>query len=360
MRVEKILIVRLSSGGDVLQTLPALAALRRAKPSARIDFLVEDRHARYLEGRPEIDRILRWPRGRWTSLAASGRWIRCLAEASAFYAALSRERYDAVLDFQGNLKSGFHAAVPRSPRRVGFSAGSSKEGNRWFTSVKVAPRDESGPRVRKYLDLLRGVGIEAPEEAPVCPPTGAREAFRRLAVAQGLEEGGFFVIHPGTSAFGAYKRWPQSRWMELSGRLAAAAPVLASWGPGEEESAQALAGIRGVRVPPSPLGILELAGALSHARAFAGSDSAPLHLAHALGCPSVGLFGPTDPRLYRPFMNGIAVSAGLPCSPCKRRACPGSRCMEAIPVERVFDAMVSLRLREAVSGGTRDCEDAGG
>ncbi|MCU0723217.1 MAG: glycosyltransferase family 9 protein, partial [Planctomycetes bacterium] len=341
-RRERILLVRLSSGGDILQALPALAALREARPSAHLTFLAEDRHARYLEGRPEIDRLLFWPRREWEGLAASGRWLRCLAGMARFYSTLARERFDAVLDFQGNLKSGFHAWVPRSPRRVGFARGASREANALFSGVRVEPRDERGPRVRKYLDLLSGIGIRDAAARPVPPPAGAAEAFRKAAAGLGLEDGRFLVIHPGVSAFGAYKAWPLPRWRELAALLAPRDPVLVSWGPGEENVAEALSGLAGVRVPRSPLAIPALAGALAAARAFAGSDSAPLHLAHALGCPSVGVFGPTDPRLYGPFMAGSVVRAGLPCSPCKKRSCPGSPCMAAVTVESVLRAVRSL------------------
>ncbi|MHC4777862.1 MAG: glycosyltransferase family 9 protein [Planctomycetota bacterium] len=339
---EKILVVRLSSGGDVLQALPALAILRRRSPGAHIAFLVEDRFARFVEGRVEIDEILVWPRSRWSPMWKSLRAPLALLECIVFWAALAKSGFRTVLDFQGNLKSGLHTAFTRAPLRIGFSRGSSKEGNRLFTNRKVAPFDEKGSRVEKYVDLLGGMGIEGERASPVPPPRGSAEAFSSIAESLDLKRGRFRIIHPGTSAFGSFKRWPLERWRQLAERLCRSCPLLISWGPGEEETARSFGGIVGVRVPPGPLLVAELAGALVEALSFTGTDSAPLHLAHALGTPSVALFGPTDPTLYGPWMSGRALSAGVDCSPCSGRRCARIRCMDAIEVDDVERAIEDL------------------
>jgi len=336
---EKILVVRLSSGGDILQALPALALLRRKRPRAFIAFLVEDRFARLLEGRPEIDRVLVWPRSRWSRWWRTPEAVRALFELLRFGRSLARERFDLVIDLQGNLKSGLQTAFARAPKRVGFASGSSREGNRFFTNRKVVPGDESGSRVVKYVDLLRGLGIEGESPAPVELPAGALDAFEDLKKRTGLEEARFVVAHPGTSRFGAYKRWPAGSWVRLLRALGREVPVLVSWTAGDGEGIRRLAGLPGVVVPDGGLGFIELAGALGRAGAFVGTDSAPLHLAHALGCRAVGLFGPTDANLYGPFMTGEAILAELPCSPCGRRGCPGSPCMETIHPARVLEAV---------------------
>jgi ADP-heptose:LPS heptosyltransferase len=339
---ERILVVRLSSGGDILQALPALAILRAERPDAHITFLVEDRFARFVEGREEVDEVLLWPRARWSARWRSFRAPLALAECLSFWASLAKARFTVALDFQGNLKSGLHTAFSLAPLRVGFARGSSREGNFLFTNRKVVPSDEKGSRVRKYVDLLGGLAIRGREAKPVGPPRDAEDAFRRLAEEGGFPGAGFWVIHPGTSAFGAYKRWPMDRWKDLAVRLAREAAVLVSWGPGDEKAAEALRGLPGVNAPDRAVSLPELAGALTRARAFVGTDSAPLHLAHALGCPAVGLFGPTDPALYRPWMTGRAVTGNLDCAPCPGRGCGELRCMEAIDVDTVLEAARSL------------------
>ncbi|MHC5080897.1 MAG: glycosyltransferase family 9 protein [Planctomycetota bacterium] len=349
--MEKILVVRLSSGGDILQALPALAILRRRRPKARIAFLVEDAHLQFVEGREEIDDLWVWPRRRWASLWTSARAPQALLECLVFWARLAKNRFDTVLDLQGNLKSGLHTAFSLAQTRVGYCRTSCVEGNALFTNRKVVPTDERGSRVRKYVDLLSGIGIHGVEPRPVPPPAGAEEAFARFAAASTLPQQAFWVLHPGTSPFGAYKQWPLDRWAALARLLAREAPVLISTGPGEEATASAFHGISGVTLPAGPLNWKTLAGALSRARAFAGCDSAPLHLAHALGTPSVGLFGPTSADLYRPWMSGFAVTPDLPCSPCSKRGCRGSPCMASISVDRVFEALRELEGREPLGGG---------
>ncbi len=338
---KKILLVRLSSGGDVLQTLPALAILRRRLPDAHLTFLVEDRFAPFVQGRPEIDTLRIWPRRQWSPFLPSRRLPGSLAGALAFFAETTKARFDTVLDFQGNLKSGLHTGFSLAPLRVGFDRRSAREGNVLFTNRRV-PASETGSRIVKYVALLAGIGITGERPAPVPLPSGAAEAHERAAADQGRPREGFLAVHPGTSPRGAAKQWPLERWRTLLSRLGREGPVLLSWGPGEEPAAEALRGIRGVFTPPRPLGVPALAGALVRARAFVGPDSAPLHLAHVLGCPAVGLFGPTDPARYAPWMTGEAVASPLPCAPCHRWRCADPVCMEAIEVDEVAEAIARV------------------
>lgn len=335
--MEDILFIRLSSGGDVVQTFPALALLRQHRPASRITFLVEDRFAPFVMGRPEIDRLWIWPRKRWTATAWRGAFRSAARELEGFYREFRKHPFHWVLDFQGNLKSGVHARLARGARRVGFDQLGSKEGNRLFTDIHVPSENETGPRVRKYADLLGAMGI-AGEIHPVPPATGAVDAFRRAFSEQVLPPGGFAVFHPGTSAFGIYKRWPLENWRELARRVGATLPVLISLGPGEEGLGDVFAGLRGVVPRTGVLSPAQLGGALSQARVFVGSDSAPMHFASVLGCPTIALFGPTDPALYAPVFGGRAVRAGLSCSPCTRRTCPDPACMRAVAVDAVYRA----------------------
>lgn len=329
-----------------MQTLPALAILRRRRPDARITLLVEDRCLPFVEGRPEPDEIRAWPRGRWRPWWASRLAPRALAQAVRFFAELSRPGFDVALDFQGNLKSGLHTWFSRAPVRVGFAPGGSREANILFTNRRVPSPAERRSRIEKYVSLLAGLGITGERPRPVKAPAGAQAAFEAMARASGLPPGPFFAVHPGTSLFGAYKRWPLARWRSLLPALARKAPVLLSYGPGEGEDASAFASLSGVFVPPEPPAIPAMAGAFAHAIAFAGPDSALLHLAHVHGTPAVGIFGPTDPALYAPWMTGEAVSAGLDCSPCNGRGCPGSPCMDAVEATTVLAAIERVSARE--------------
>jgi ADP-heptose:LPS heptosyltransferase len=153
------------------------------------------------------------------------------------------------------------------------------------------------------------------------------------------------VIHPGTSAFGLFKRWAPERYAQLADRITTElkCDVLLSWGPGEKELVDGIAGkMKGKPIVLDyPLNLKQLAVVLSRATLFIGSDSAPLHLENILRRPLIGLYGPKDPVVYGPWPNrpdAVIVRKELECSPCIKRTCDDPRCMDAITVEDVFTA----------------------
>src|SRR5204863_3854069 len=140
---------------------------RAARPDAVIEWLVEDRVAALLEGHPALDRVVVFPRRRWQrALSRPHRWPGLVAEAVRFVAALVARRYDAVVDLQGNLKSGVLAALAGAPVRVGLPASASREGNALFTNVKARVRDALPAR---------------PERNALVLANGLREAVRPIA-----------------------------------------------------------------------------------------------------------------------------------------------------------------------------------
>ncbi|MGH7163748.1 MAG: glycosyltransferase family 9 protein, partial [Planctomycetota bacterium] len=206
----RILIVRLSALGDVVTGLHALAAIKARPDGARVDWLVEDRFADLLRGHPQLDRLLVYPR------RALGR-PSGVARLAALVLAMRRARYDVALDLQGNLKSGVLARLSGARRLIGLAPPHSREGNGIFVRTRLAA--PPGNRVGGYLRLVEealGPGPAAPALLPATP-----QLHRAI------------VLHPGTSRFGAFKRWPARSYAELGDRLAArlGAPVLLTAGP---------------------------------------------------------------------------------------------------------------------------------
>ena len=148
------------------------------------------------------------------------------------------------------------------------------------------------------------------------------------------------IVHPGTSDFAAFKRWPTERYAELASRLVSerGASVLVTWGPGEEQLARRAAG-GAVRMAPRLTHLQQLTALLSRADLFVGSDTGPMHMASALNVPVVALFGPKDPVQTGPYRSRSEVlTAPVSCRPCRRRRCADPRCMTEMSVEQVFAA----------------------
>jgi heptosyltransferase-1 len=338
---RRVLMVRLSAIGDVVNTLPALTLLRRALPDAFLGFAVEDRARDVIVGHPLLDRVHVFPRRRWRTLLRSAdprTWLTLGREVRAYAAELRSERYDVVLDEQSNLKGAVHALATGAPRRVGFARGHGYELNHLLSTEQVTPPADRPHRVDKFVSMLGALGIDGGERSYVLPDdAAARDRVAAYLTAEGLEPRRFVVVHPGTSEHGAGKRWPAESFAELS-RLVHDTlhlPVLVTWGPGEEELARGVCELAGpaARLAPRTGSLLELVELLRQASAFVSADTGPMHLAAAAGAPCVALFGPKDPAVYGPYGEGHAVL--------RPAADGGARSMAGLRPEQVLAALAS-------------------
>jgi heptosyltransferase-1 len=359
--------VRLSALGDILHALPAVAALRRAAPGARIDWLVEDRFASLLEGHPAVDGLLVWPRGRWRrALRRPWAWPGLVVGVGRLLGRMWAARADCAIDLQGNLKSGIATLSTGAPVRIGLRAPEAREGNAFATNLHVRSRG-TVHRTDRALALVGAALGRHPLVAEPAPlPRG--EADRRWVdealAAAGLPLRGYVVLHPGTSRFGAFKRWPADRFGRLSRRLAGDGPrTVVTVGPGEEflgrEVASAAQGTAVVLAPPSLRALAELVG---RARVFVAADTGPLHIAAGEGVPVVALFGPKDAATYGPAAGRaptvVVERADVPCRPCTLRRCPDPVCMTSIWVDDVEAAVARAVDAARASGAARRAQQA--
>ena len=350
-RPPRILIVRLSALGDVIHTLPVLGVLRRALPDARIDWVVEDRAADLLVGREELDRVVVFPRRALRALQQRpAAWAR---RAASFIMELREFGYDASLDLQGNLKSGVIARVSGARQRFGLDKSLAREGNHLFTTFRIRPPRSAVHRVQRNLALVsRMLGRKAPWSDPGLPPSPAAAAHARELLAEaGVGEGvPYVVLHPGTSAFGAFKRWPPERFADLAATLAARGErVVVTAPPGEGDLAREVAARSDdAAVVVETLGLDVLGEVIRGAQRFVAADTGPLHLAALAGVPLVGLFGPKDPATYGPWgrrkdgQAGLLPVLGRPdvaCRPCGLRDCADPICMTGLAAEVVLQSL---------------------
>ncbi|MBI3329504.1 MAG: lipopolysaccharide heptosyltransferase I [Nitrospinae bacterium] len=339
---ERILVVKLSAIGDIIHTLPAVAALRRAYPKAWLAWLVERAGAELLRGNQDLDEIVVIDTQAWRA-----NWRVGFRHAWYSTRHLRRARFDLCIDFQGLLKSALFTFFSGAPLRLGFPRPLCREPlSALFTNLKGPQSDSEVHIVDQQVGLLQALGIQTPERHFPIPITEADERFatrvwRELGFSPDIP---IVVLNPG--AAWATKRWGEENFAHLSDALVRRyrAKTLLTWGPGEETRmrrvAQAMS-YRAAIAPPTTL--LQLAALLSRCTVFVGGDTGPLHLAAAVGTPTVALFGPSNPRRNGPYGPGhVVLHRRLPCSDCYQRTCDHWECLPALEVESVLQAVGGL------------------
>lgn len=307
----KALIVRLSSIGDVLHTLPALAALQRHGWEA--GWLVEPAARPLLEGQSFLCKVFGAPGARDFRLGS----------ASAVVTALREERYDVALDFQGLWKSAVWARLSGAQRFIGYSAPWRREplSGVLITEPADLPLDLLHV-IDKNLALLRLLGIDAVglREFPLPATEAQSEAMEKALGDLGLKD--YVILNPGGGW--ANKLWTADGYAGIGrGLRDRGIRSLVTWGPGEERLAErvvALSDGAALKCPTTTLlDFIELA---RRARLVVAADTGPLHIACAVRTPVVGIYGPTEPARNGPFSPRDVVVRRAPlCSPCHKRRC---------------------------------------
>ena len=338
----RALLVRLSSIGDVVHTLPALAALHRHGWEA--DWLVEPPSRVLLEESPLLAQVVTAPPRK-----AFG-WREALGSVRA----LRARRYDAALDFQGLWKSAAWARLSGARRVIGWERGSRREPS---SAALVGERIEgavAGHVIDKNLALLRPLGIAAAGLREFPLPLSAEAVARADAGLSALGGGELALLNPGGGW--TSKLWPAERFGELArGLRALGLRPLVTWGPGEEALADRVVAASGGAARRSfPTTLLDYAEIARRARLVVAADTGPLHIACAVGTPVVALFGPTDPARNGPFAREDVVIRRTPaCAPCYSRSClRHAGIMDGIAVGEVL-AAVERRLAVAPGPGSR-------
>jgi lipopolysaccharide heptosyltransferase I len=324
--------VRLSSIGDVVHTLPALAALSRAGWEA--GWVVEPPSRALLEHNPLVSQLVVVPSRRAYGRAQALSALRALGSLRA-------RRYDAALDFQGLWKSALWARLAGARRSLGFERASRREAGSELLLRETAAAPGDGHVIDKNLALLRPLGIEAVGLREFPLPLVAETVARVDEGLRGLRGDALVVLNPGGGW--ASKLWPAERFGALARALAGLGlQPLVSWGPGEEALAERVVAASGGAATRSfPTTLLDYIEIARRARLVVAADTGPLHLACAVGTPVVALFGPTDPARNGPFAPEDVVVRRTPaCAPCYSRGClRHAGVMDEIPVAEVRAAI---------------------
>lgn len=336
-----ILIVKMSALGDIIHALPVLDYLHRVVPEATIDWVVEEPFRDVLDGNPLIDRLLTVRTKVWRKkpLAATTR-----QEIGELKAALQEHSYDILFDIQGNLKSGLVCWLSGAPNRVGFEKEVLQESiNLLFTNRQVPLRRQDAHITDQYLRL---VSIPFGKDYPGMPLTTdiytspEDDAMAETLLAT-LDDGLVFLFHQGTTWQTKY--WEEESWVELGKKVLDVHPrstVLLSWGNETERQAvvRIASGIgSGARVIDRyPL--KGLAALLKKVDVVVGGDTGPVHIAAAVGTPTVSLYRASDGRRSGPRgKQHVIVQSPLHCARCFRTACDkDAECRRSIGVGDMF------------------------
>jgi heptosyltransferase-1 len=302
----RILVVRLSSMGDVIHALPAVASLKHSFPHSRVTWVIRTRWMPLLEGNPFVDEVIPFERD-----------LRGILEARK---KLRGGKFDLAIDFQGLIQSALVASAARPDRIAGFHRSQVREkAATLFYSTCVQTR---GPHVvDRNLELVAAAG--------------ASSLLHTFSLPDGSPEGdlpdGKFVLASPLAGWGS-KQWPVEFYQELASRLDI--PLVVNGPPG---AADILSTIRGAHVHLS--GISGLIHATRRAQAVVGVDSGPLHLAAALSKPGVAIFGPTDPQRNGPYGGTIRVLRSEGVATTYKRAEMVHDSMRAISPQDVLEAL---------------------
>jgi len=298
----KILIIKMSSLGDVIHTLPSLELLKMGFPDAEIDWLVEKQNSDILDGHPYIHHVIVLDRKGWGT--APWKLGRTFRELRDFIKGLRDNVYDLVLDFQGLLRSGIIAGLSRGRRKLGFMR--VREMAHIFYNERVPCSTLNQHAVTRYLEIPEYLGLktDCPRFFFQIPEAAIEEAdslFKELGIDPGDKRGMVF-INPNSRWVSKIWPWPYFRDLirELSKDRSG---IILIGGAGEREGMlRAFSGLgKNVHIVAGRTKLMVLAAMLKKGGCLVTNDSGPMHLAVAVGLPVVALFGPTNPVRTGPF-----------------------------------------------------------
>jgi heptosyltransferase I len=340
----KILILKPSSLGDVVQALPVLRLLKLHWPKSQIYWWIDSILTTLLEGDPDLAGVVRFERRRWASprhwpeMFQSVRWMR-------------EQNFDLVIDLQCLARSGAFSWLANGKLLVGLDE--QREGARGFYDVAARRASYHTHAVDWYLETLRVLGIPVHwnfEWLPAQPGVAAR-----LKAKWSMNSARWILLQPGARWMN--KRWPVENYADTVRRLSAEHPDFRFAILGGEADRPLGATIAGV----DPQRCLDLTGRISLpemvecirlAELMITNDTGPMHVAAALGKPVIGIFGPTEPRRTGPYGQiGQILQAKLPCIPCMKPDCTYFKPLECLRL--VSPAAVAAQVNRHLQLSTR-------
>lgn len=347
--LRRVLVIKLRHHGDVLLASPLFSVLKKHAPQLEVDALVYADTAAMLSDNPALSRVFCVDR-EWKS---SG-WLAQGREEWRLLQQLRRREYDLLIHLSEHPRGAWLARLLGAGKAVAPNyGGRSRWWKRSFTHRFAMAKNPRRHMVEWNLDALRRIGIQPGEDEKrlVLVPGAQAEAQAATLLAQcGLAEGRFIHLHPGSRW--QFKCWPAERTAALIDQLQRDGERVVLTAAPDPEEQQLIARILAL-VETAPhnlagkLSLKSLAAVARRARLFIGVDSAPMHIAAAVGTPVVALFGPSGELEWGPWgvAHRVVSSPVHPCRPCGNDGCGGGKvsdCLVTLPVSAVLDAARSL------------------
>lgn len=331
---RRLLIVRLTALGDVIHGLPVLCALREAFPSTFLAWMVEGRASDILQGHPALDQLVRVPR----------RWLKSPREVWKVRNQLRQLRFDTTLDLQCLTKSSVAAWLSGAPCRIGKAGSDGRELSKWFNNRLVPAAGDHV--IDHYLEMLLPLGIESPAVRFDLPePNDAATLADGFLGEHKISSGGYALLNPG--AGWPSKLWPAERYAQVAQHVfhKHRLPSVVVWaGDQERQLAQTIVfHSQDTALLAPPTSITELTALARRARLFVGSDTGPMHLAVAVGTPTISLHGPSRAEwcgAYGP--NNIRLQVQDDTGRARHKQSTDDSAMRAISTELVQQACEQL------------------
>lgn len=350
--MKNILLIRLSSLGDIVMTTPAIRALKNRYPDSRIDFVVYDRFAASLAHHPDIDRLFLLPKKRLKEHLARREFGSFWDTFRAFIVDLRSSRYDYVIDMHNVTDSALVALVARGKTKVGHKKQLLSLPFSVRSTFDIGSATTKTHSVETNLQFLVDAGCLAPADSPETPkleytsPESARSEINDYLTRQDIQDKVLVGINPCASYH--YRRWGADRFAAVADFLVKnyGCTILLFGSPSEQPIvAEVMSAMQSSAIDTSSLTLYQAFELIRRLKLFVTNNSAPMHIAAALGTPLVTLHGSINVHKFSP-LGDVArdITKDLPCLPCKDMgaSCQSRLCFEQVTVEEVCEVCREL------------------
>jgi len=347
---KRFLIIKPSSLGDIVHTLPVVHALKRCFPTCFIGWIVQAAYADLLRQDGAIDAVYSVSIASTSDpQAARFAYMRAFRQTMASLRQLRRtfvqEPYDLIFDLHASFRSGLLGRANPGGVRIGFE--DARELNTFFQNRLVKVPDHVEHALEKNLLFSRFLGCAVlPEDFYMSSSAADKAAVRSFLDGYTITDS-TVIIYANPAARWQTKFWPAAYWAELADRFARQNRILVFGGSRQDK--EYIDTIVSRMTTPAVIAaghfsLTETAALLKRSSLYVGLDSGPMHMAALCGTPVVALFGPTHPARVGPYGVDCRIvrAEGLDCLECRKRVCSHLRCMHGISVDMVHEAAMSL------------------